>query len=402
MLTEENQQGQPDTTPPNEERQRELESVYEQHKDTESPYKGIHIQTLGELKWILEQRQWSDEIVLDEEDQRPNLSGADLRYTNLSRVALWEANLSGANLEFANLSGATLFGVNLSGADLYNANLSDADLSRANLNGAALYNANLSGASLRYANLSGASLGDANLSGTNLISVTFTDTSVVNGIIIDTKTKLGDVKWNGVSLLRVDWSPVLHRQQMLLGDEQAIDELVSEKGAKRIPNRQERRGRIAIVNRAYIGLARELKDQNLTDIASTARLRSKRLNRRAMFLRRTPGSYLNGVGSWLLDIVSGYGEIPQRTFLAYILVVAFFGVLDFVVTNTIGVGATTNHLSWDESLVLSLMSFHGRGFFPGTLQLDDWVARVGAIEAVIGLFIELILIATFSRPFLGD
>ena len=52
--------------------------------------------------------------------------------------------------------------------------------------------------------------------------------------------------------------------------------------------------------------------------------------------------------------------------------------------------------------MLSLTSFHGRGFFPGYLQLNDWVARIGAVEAVIGLFIELILIATFSRRFLGD
>jgi len=44
----------------------------------------------------------------------------------------------------------------------------------------------------------------------------------------------------------------------------------------------------------------------------------------------------------------------------------------------------------------------GRGFFPGSLPLGDWVARIAAGEAVIGLFIELILIATFSKRFLGN
>jgi len=40
--------------------------------------------------------------------------------------------------------------------------------------------------------------------------------------------------------------------------------------------------------------------------------------------------------------------------------------------------------------------------FPGFLSLGDWVARIAALEAVIGLFIELILIASFSRRFLGN
>jgi hypothetical protein len=38
----------------------------------------------------------------------------------------------------------------------------------------------------------------------------------------------------------------------------------------------------------------------------------------------------------------------------------------------------------------------------GGISLGDWVARLGAVEAVVGLFIELTLIATFSRRFLGD
>ncbi|MGZ3715530.1 MAG: hypothetical protein ACXVA4_08930, partial [Ktedonobacterales bacterium] len=48
---------------------------------------------------------------------------------------------------------------------------------------------------------------------------------------------------------------------------------------------------------------------------------------------------------------------------------------------------------------LSLTSFHGRGFFPGFLSLGDWVARLGALEAVSGLFIEVVPIATFVSDF---
>ena len=54
------------------------------------------------------------------------------------------------------------------------------------------------------------------------------------------------------------------------------------------------------------------------------------------------------------------------------------------------------------AVVFSLTSFHGRGFFPGTLSLEDPVTVLASVEAVIGLFIELVFVATFSRRFLND
>jgi hypothetical protein len=184
---------------------------------------------------------------------------------------------------------------------------------------------------------------------------------------------------------------VIVNQAMCIGDEDIINDPVTEHIQQCLPNRDERAAYIETADRAYISPARELRDQNLT--ASAARLRSKRLERCLMFLRH---NYLSGIASWLLDLVSGYGETPNRTFIAYIIVVLFFVALAFVVTTTVGVSPSVAHLSWDQSLVLSLTSFDGRGFFLGYVQLDDWIARIGTVEAVIGLFIELILIATFS------
>ena len=100
---------------------------------------------------------------------RADLSGANLRYADLS-----DANLSGANLSYANLRDANLSDANLSyadpgDADLSHANLRDANLSFANLSDADLSYANLRGANLGYANLSYADLSGAYLSGANLI-----------------------------------------------------------------------------------------------------------------------------------------------------------------------------------------------------------------------------------------
>jgi len=62
----------------------------------------------------------------------------------------------------------------------------------------------------------------------------------------------------------------------------------------------------------------------------------------------------------------------------------------------------TPHLRWDEALVLSVSSFHGRGFFTQDVTLGDTYARLAAVEAVIGLFVEISFIATFTKRFLGN
>jgi len=99
--------------------------------------------------------------------------------------------------------------------------------------------------------------------------------------------------------------------------------------------------------------------------------------------------------SLFLDLLAGYGYRPGRTLLWYVAVIvsfarayAHFGPL----------------LRFPDSVVFSLMSFHGRGFFPslnGETSLHNPLVVVAAIEAVIGLFIEISFIATFTQRFFG-
>jgi len=53
------------------------------------------------------------------------------------------------------------------------------------------------------------------------------------------------------------------------------------------------------------------------------------------------------------------------------------------------------------ALVFSVTSFHGRGFFPGGIKLDDPITVLAALEAVVGLTIEISFIATFTQRFFG-
>lgn len=57
------------------------------------------------------------------------------------------------------------------------------------------------------------------------------------------------------------------------------------------------------------------------------------------------------------------------------------------------------HLRWDEALVISISSFHRRGFFTSDIHLGDTLARLAAGEAIIGLLIENTFIATFTQRF---
>ena len=107
-----------------------------------------------------------------------DLSGINLRGTNLRDADLWganlqEADLQGANLqeadlEYADLQGANLQEADLEYADLHGVNLHGADLRDTELHGADLHGADLWGANLQHAELQGANLEGANLQGTDL------------------------------------------------------------------------------------------------------------------------------------------------------------------------------------------------------------------------------------------
>jgi uncharacterized protein YjbI with pentapeptide repeats len=99
---------------------------------------------------------------------RPDLSGIDIRRTNLSNAALQGVILKGANLRGADLSWADLTGADLNKTNLRRTNLSAANLTEVNFSEANLSEANLSEANLRDADLSGALLLGALLLGADL------------------------------------------------------------------------------------------------------------------------------------------------------------------------------------------------------------------------------------------
>jgi uncharacterized protein YjbI with pentapeptide repeats len=380
------EQQQPDMREPSDERKAELEAAYKRQKDTDAPYKRVEIRTLGELQWIMQQRNWSGKFRLPDGMERAILIGA-----NLSEAILTEANLGGAILTGANLSRATLEKANLSGATLTEADLGGATLTEANLSEATLTGANLIWATLTEANLSRATLTGADLSGatlkrTDLRRALMNAETVLDGIKFDTATTILGVRWNGVPLDDVGW-----QQLATVGEETAAQ-------MTRSSSRNERAGAFQNATRAYHGLVVALEEQGLTQAARKFHRQERMMERLA--LRARPRTWGPWFFQWLLNMLSGQGENPGRAFLAYILLILGFAGIYWSLWHF---GWTTENLSSPDSpFVLSLTAFHGRSFFAGGLNITDWAARVGAIEFALGLFIEIIFIATFSRRFLGD
>jgi hypothetical protein len=266
-------------------------------------------------------------------------------------------------------SASTEVGPDLAGAQLADANLRYRSLTSSSFRGANLAGADLSSATAVGADFTDAMLQGANLSGTNLTGSRLESVAILKAVILDSSSQLDTISWNDIPFTKS------------AGAKKALDRIAYYHDASRV----------------YRTVALSLRAEGLNRQASFYRLRELRAERAAARLELR---LLYWLGSLLLDLVAGYGERPGRILGTYLVVVSSFAAGYWALSNLIrGQGAP---LQWYEALVLSLSSFHGRGFFPTTLTLGDPVAMLAACEAVFGLFIELILIATFTRRLLGS
>lgn len=309
-----------------------------------------------------------------------DLRGADLRQANLFDLPLArmrggltlqesrEATDEQRSLAAVHLQGAILYTAELQGAILTFAQLQNADLRHAQLQNANLYGARLPNADLRMTDLDHATLN----------YVTFSDQ--VYGC-----TCFADIKWGEVNLALVDWGPVTR-----LGDERVARQEQEHPGT-RFPTIREDQYREAV--RANRQLAVVLRAQGLNEEADHFAYRAHMLQRVVLRRQRKFGRYLF---SGFLDLLAGYGYRPLRSVIAYLLI-----ILGFTGLYLLNAHFVAPHLRWDEALVLSVSSFHGRGFFAQDITLGDTYARLAAVEAVAGLLIEISFIATFTQRFFG-
>lgn len=325
--------------------------------------------------------------------EKADLSEVHLQSATLRGTHLEQAYLNGAHLEKANLSGARLEKVYLSEARLEQGVLSEAHLEEGYLSGAYLQEADLSGAHLEgaylnEAHLERAFLYKAHLEGTRLSRTQIEEARLKKAVESGEQhigPSVADAQWGNVNLAVVEWSQV-----GMLGDEYEARQ-ATHNGKRK--SSMTRLGEYEVAVRATRQLAVALRAQGLDEEAARFAYRAQLLQR--MVLRRQ-GKFGQYLFSLLLDLLAGYGYRPGRCLVAYLVVIFCF--MGLYLLNAHGAGA---HLNWDEALVLSVSSFHGRGFFPQYVTLGDPIARLAAAEAVLGLLIEVSFIATFTQRFFG-
>jgi uncharacterized protein YjbI with pentapeptide repeats len=349
------------------------------------PFKGMKLDR-ADLEWLLStidsepgSETWSDEKA--KEHAGLDVRGADLHHADLHGLPLTQ--LRGGlkiddwykeNKEQGSMAVVLMGGTNLIEAQLKGADLAGAHLEGAYLNGAHLEGANLAGADLEGANLNGAHLEKANLRNIWLANQR------------DVGPQLADVQWGNTNLAVVDWSCV-----SMLGDEFEAKQENTREGKKKDPSERLLEYQEAV--RANRQLAVALQAQGLHEEAARFAYRAQRLQRTVLRRQQKFGSYLF---SGFLDLIAGYGYRPERSLIAYLVMI--FGFMGLSLLNAHFVAP---HLRWDEALVLSVSSFHGRGFFSQDIRLGDTYARLASAEAMVGLLIEISLIATFTQRYFG-
>ena len=358
-----------------------------------------------------------------------HFSGASLRNARMERAALYGAfceatefsgaRLQAATLNFAHLEGASLGGTRLESAFLRGAWLCGAKLYGARLENAALGETHLEGAVLRRAHLEGVALASAHLEGCRVAAealarirrwdpdfretlppadlrlVFFDAGTVLQGARLGDDTYgyvwLADVRWGDVNLAVLPWTRRRGRAPIVLGDEREARGSLASHGAQ--PSRQERLEALEAAVRANRQLALVLQAQGLNEVAAPFAYRAQVLQRIVLRRRRRFGAWSF---SLFLDALAGYGYRPGRSVAAYVLAITLFAVAYYVIGQ-----AASPHLSVDGALVFSLTSFHGRGFFPGSVSIENPITKLAAVEALVGLVIEISFIATFTQRFFG-
>ncbi len=376
------------------------------------PFKGTKL-TRADVEWLLtvykgglRLAQWVDENQLERKGL--DLRGANLSYVDLHNLPLarlrggltaeeWrEATEEQCINAAVHMEATDLRWTHLEHAELRWAYLESSNLTWAYLEDAHLRHAHLEKACLQWARLGEAAFVDAHLEetdfkGAGLDKVDFSRAILTNAEGI--APQFVDVQWGNTNLSVVKWSQV-----KMLGDEY--------KARQKKQEGKDKKGEIRLVEyeaavRANRQLASVLQTQGLNEDAARFAYRAQVLQKHMLWLqmleahvRLSQRIHLLGIWlfSWFMYLLAGYGYKPERSFLAYLLVISGFATAYYLLAQSIGLS-----LSPLSAFVFSMTSFHGRGFFPGNnIQLDNPLTVLAAFEALVGLIIEVTFIATLT------
>ena len=369
------------------------------------PFKDVKL-SRADVEWLLATHEngrgpvdWSDPKQRTRKGL--DLRGADLCRVNLSRLPLarLQAGLNeseGNNTTIQHISGVA------------------ASFEAASFNSAHLEGANLRGVSLWRADFRGTDLFGAYLEYAQLNSAFFDETSTLRYATLGSAkhkfASVADARWGGINLAVVKWPKTKRTKNLILGDEHVarrntMYRKINDKetdiyaaqwrridGDGKINDKEIEIYKYERAVRANRQLANALQEQGLNELAAYFAYRGQILQRTVFRLQGGTRSFRQYLFSLFLDLLTGYGYKPLRSFIAYAVVISVFATIYFLLGS---------HLAWNEAIVISITAFHGRGFFPEQFKPGDPQALVAAIEAFVGLLIEVTFIATLTQRLFG-
>lgn len=353
------------------------------------PFRGIKL-SRADIEWLLATHK-EQQSIDEDSTYRPNIARLDLRGADLRSVDLQGLPLShlcaslnrndsiDATLEQRHMAKVHLEGANLSFSHLEGAYLAHAFLIGANLSFTHLDNADLYRAHLENAHLKGTCLEGASLRGCFFNAETTLYDAKLNGVSI------ADTHWHDMNLSRIDWDQVTE-----LGDE--IEARRPDRWDGKKKTKREKIIFYETAARANRQLAAALETQGMNGVAAKFVYHSQLIERKVAWEKRKFAQYLF---SLFLSIISGYGYKLWRSLATYIIVIGVFAISYYLLSPLVKIPLTPL-----EAIVFSMTSFHGRGFSPGeNIGLSSPLTVLAAIEAFVGLIVEVTLIATLTQRF---
>lgn len=293
------------------------------------------------------------------------------------------ARLNGAYAERARfnesvLRDGRLRGAKLKMAEFFRSDLSGADLQDCQLEGAKFIQCSLARANLAGSLLTGTNFSHSNLDGVRLERAVLDPGTDLSSLKSFSGPYLLDVVWNAANLSTVNWNMV-----GWLGEER--DARMPTTDSRRKP-RTLRAHEFELASRANAQLAAALRDRGLRECDGYT-YRSRLLQ---THMQRWQGRLPSYILSLAFDWISGYGYKPGRAIMTYAFTILLF-MAAYQAVGKHGIPA---------DFVQSVTAFHGRGFgaSPSSGSIRSIIA---AVEAMVGLFVEVVLVASFTRRIFG-
>jgi len=307
--------------------------------------------------------------------------GIDLSDLDLSGIKLNNARLFLAKFNGSNLDRAVMLGTKLQHATFNPLDSKDAELKNASLQSASLGDADLTNAEFRHANLTAACFWIATGHGmitwgpTVVLSPAFlhgTDFRGANLFLANFKdcyfygTKLDGAYIRGADIYdahleEADWG------SYIIGEENKKEELYF-----------------------ALNVYRKLKiwytNAGMYDVAGEFFFREMEAKRKAQSWKKEP--HLK-IWSWVMRLLCGYGEKPERVVISAIVVV-------FGLAAAYYFWGSFSSSSFLDTLYYSVASFTALGYGNWAPQPTGWAKGMGAAEAV-GVFMMALFLVTFIR-----